>query len=377
MNNSSSRILALNPFHSGSHRQFIAGWQQHSRHTFDLLTLPGRHFKYRMRQSAVTFAEQVRARFVDGARWDVLWTTDMLNLAEFKGLCPQLRDVACVVYFHENQLTYPLAPGQQRDYQFAFTNFTSCLAADAVWFNSAYHRDAFLPALASYLRRMPKPNLAPRVAEIRARAEVLSPGIDVGLDLTKGGQVPQDSPLHIVWPHRWEHDKGPERLFAALKQLQEQGTEFVVSVLGETFRAVPPIFAEARQWLGPWVANWGFAKSRADYLEVLAQADVVVSTADHEFFGIAVLEAVARGCLPVVPERLAYPETLAGHACFYDGSVEALVAELTQLAAAKVRGQPLWDFVGGTPHSAIERYTWPTVVADMDAAITRLVQGSQ
>lgn len=34
----------------------------------------------------------------------------------------------------------------------------------------------------------------------------------------------------------------------------------------------------------------------------------LLSTAAHEFQGLAVLEAVASGCLPVVPDRLAYPE---------------------------------------------------------------------
>ncbi|MEM8564527.1 MAG: DUF3524 domain-containing protein, partial [Pseudomonadota bacterium] len=37
-------------------------------------------------------------------------------------------------------------------------------------------------------------------------------------------------------------------------------------------------------------------------------SDVILSTADHEFQGLAVLQAVMRGCLPVVPDRLVYPE---------------------------------------------------------------------
>ena len=35
---------------------------------------------------------------------------------------------------------------------------------------------------------------------------------------------------------------------------------------------------------------------------------MVLSTASHEFQGLSVLEAVARGCIPVLPARQVYPE---------------------------------------------------------------------
>ena len=36
----------------------------------------------------------------------------------------------------------------------------------------------------------------------------------------------------------------------------------------------------------------------------------MLSTARHEFFGIAVAEALRAGCLPWLPARLSYPELL-------------------------------------------------------------------
>ena len=51
------RVLALNPYHGGSHRAFLDGWMANSRHRFTLLTLPAHHWKWRMRHAAVTFAE--------------------------------------------------------------------------------------------------------------------------------------------------------------------------------------------------------------------------------------------------------------------------------------------------------------------------------
>ena len=47
------------------------------------------------------------------------------------------------------------------------------------------------------------------------------------------------------------------------------------------------------------------------YLKILSEADIIVSTAIHEFFGISVVEAIAAGAYPLLPKRLAYPEVLA------------------------------------------------------------------
>ena len=45
-----------------------------------------------------------------------------------------------------------------------------------------------------------------------------------------------------------------------------------------------------------------------DYHAALNRADWVLSTARHEFFGMAVAEALLAGCLPWLPNRLSYPE---------------------------------------------------------------------
>jgi glycosyltransferase involved in cell wall biosynthesis len=118
-------------------------------------------------------------------------------------------------------------------------------------------------------------------------------------------------PLTIVWNHRWEYDKAPERMFAALLKLHDDGVDFRVHVIGQQFREQPPVFAEMRPLLESHIGEWGMVEPDTEYQKLLQQSHVVLSTTLHEFQGLAVLEAVAAGCVPLVPDRLAYPEFIA------------------------------------------------------------------
>lgn len=383
-----TRVLALNVYHGGSHRAFLDGWSHRSRHRFTTLTLPAYKWKWRMRHAAITFADQLRSTDLqerpdagDGlgspscgdleGEFDVLFCTDMLNLAEFRGLCPaEIRALPTIVYFHENQLTYPNRLGDERDLHFAFTNVTTALAADRVWFNSAYHRDDFLAAVDQLIERMPDCQPRGVSRSIRAKSEVHSPGVEafpVRTTRTPG-------PLRILWVSRWEHDKNPETFFDALDVLVARGSDFRVNVLGESFGKVPDCFQRARERLADHVDRWGFLPDRADYRETLSASDVVVSAANHEFFGIAVLEAVAAGCFPVVPRRLAYPEILGEiPEFFYDGSVGGLADRLLELAERARTNR--WPPTDRDPAAKAARYHWDVVAPLMDDAVELLGRG--
>lgn len=47
------------------------------------------------------------------------------------------------------------------------------------------------------------------------------------------------------------------------------------------------VFVEASNRLAQHIVHWGYQESREEYVEILKRADVVVSTAKHEFFGVA------------------------------------------------------------------------------------------
>jgi len=366
------RVLAIEPYYGGSHRAFLDSWIAGSGHPWTLLTLPPYKWKWRMRHGAITFAEEVARRLEGRVGWDLLFCSDMLNLAEFRGLAPpEVGRLPAVAYFHENQLTYPVQCEKERDLHFAITNLTTALAATAVWFNSAFHRDSFLAALPDkLLKRMPDYQPFEAVERIRSRSAVYPQGI--GRLPARGAR--RAGPLRILWAARWEFDKNPEAFFEALGILRASGMAFRVSVIGEQFQRVPEVFATAREAFREQIDLWGHQSSREDYERALTAADVIVSTAGHEFFGVSVVEAIAAGCYPLLPHRLAYPEILAGFderlrdACLYDGSPRQLAEKLAALAERVAAGD-LWQGDAERGIRAVARFSWPQLRPQLDEAL--------
>jgi len=368
------RILALEPYYGGSHKAFLDGWSQASRHPWTILSLPAYKWKWRMRHAAVTFADQVRRRLAQGQRWDLVFCCDMLNLAEFLGLAPkEVRDLPSVTYFHENQLTYPVRVENERDYQFGLTNMTSALAADAVWFNSAFHRDSFLHALETFLNRMPDCQPFDAIGRIGAKSKVFPPGV--------AGFAPRSArapgPLRILWAARWEHDKNPEEFFEAIQRLKDRHVPFRINVIGEQFREVPPIFARARQHLADHIDRWGYQPDRHEYEAALLEADVFVSTATHEFFGLSAVEATLAGAYPLVPNRLAYPEVFglqgdgARREFLYEGGPQGLADRLTDLAARIESNGSLFPATEAI-RAGLRRFEWPNLAPILDDAVEQI-----
>lgn len=50
----------------------------------------------------------------------ILFTSSVLNLAELIALRPDLKNSKKVVYFHENQLVYPVQEKKERDFQYGY-----------------------------------------------------------------------------------------------------------------------------------------------------------------------------------------------------------------------------------------------------------------
>jgi glycosyltransferase involved in cell wall biosynthesis len=116
-------------------------------------------------------------------------------------------------------------------------------------------------------------------------------------------------PIRVVWPHRWEHDKGPNDLLALARTYSET-LNLRWTILGERHRAIPDAITTFQREFAHRIDHIGYVADRAAYRQHLVRCDWVLSTARHEFFGIAVVEALLAGCLPWLPQRLSYPELL-------------------------------------------------------------------
>ncbi len=319
-----------------------------------------------MRHSAITLADLTAEKVKEGEEWDILFCSDMLNLAEYAGLVhPSVKRLPSIVYFHENQLTYPVIHKREFDYHFVLTNMITALAGSKVWFNSSYHRGVFLRELRAFLKRMPDFQSLDAIETIRLKSTIKYPGIHKFPQRQKR----QPGPMRIVWAARWEYDKNPKLFFDALRILKKQEVEFRLSVIGKHGKNIPDTFSSARNEFSCLIDRWGYQRDRADYESALLGSDVFVSTADHEFFGISVIEAAAAGVFPLVPERLSYPETLelkAGNEdFFYNGSAIELAQRLVQLSE-KIRDNSLW---GQDPNRALriaEKFYWKTKVKQFD-----------
>ncbi len=112
------------------------------------------------------------------------------------------------------------------------------------------------------------------------------------------------------------------------------------------------------------MVQWGRLEDRADYAALLWAADVVVSTAIHEFFGVSVLEAVYCGCRPVLPRRLSYPELIPAeaHGDVLYGEGE-LVDALTRALAAPHAWSEDWQ------RTWAARFDWGSLKTRYDAIV--------
>ena len=311
-------IVLLNPFYTSSHKQWTDILIKYSKHKITPITLPGRHWKWRMHHAGKYFAYEIATL---KSSFDMIICSDMMNVAEFRGILGALgkgnswyNKTPIITYFHENQITYPWSdqdpdPELKRDNHYGWINYTSCLSSDAVIFNSQFHKSSFLSALPPFLKQFPNEPQEDFIKSIEDKSSVLPIGLELKhlLNLKKQKNA---KPV-ILWNHRWEFDKNPALFFQTLIELKLSGLEFEVIVAGEKYKTYPKIFDEAAKELEDRIIHFGYLENRKQYETLLERSDILPITSNQDFFGISAIEGIAAGCIPFMPKRLAFPEHLS------------------------------------------------------------------
>jgi glycosyltransferase involved in cell wall biosynthesis len=362
-----ARVLLVEPYHGGSHRAWADGLVRHSSHEIHLVTHDAAYWRWRLRASALTLAEQVVDVVREHGPPDVLLVSDMVHLPALLGfLRRDVGDPAVALYVHENQLTHPVGPRDRPDEGLALANWLSMAVADRVLVNSEAQLAELHAAVPVLLGRALDHGHQHRLDEVWARTEVLPVGVELA-GIAPDGHAPPDAPL-VVWNHRWDREKRPDRLFSALHRLADEGVAFRLALAGENLRIDPQEFDRIRARLGERVVHVG-ALDDAGYRRLLASADVTASTAEHETFGIAAVEAMAAGCVPLLPNRLSYPEIVAPQwheaVLYEDGELrDRLRRVLTDLPAARAAVDGL--------AASVRRWDWSVIAPRYDAVLSDL-----
>ena len=252
-----AQIVLIDPFHTGSHASFSNTVMANLDAQWTMLSLPGRHWKWRMRGAAVHFAADLEDLPKPP---DLIVTTSMLSLTDLIALAPSLGNVPTFLYFHENQLTYPQRddagigrprPHIERDHHFGFTQLVSARAATACGFNSRYNLESFLSAGRALLTALPDAVPPGWVDDIRAKSDVFFVPVLLAPVAIPPGEAPDPRGPTVLWNHRWEHDKRPEVFFRALEALEARGERFRLALAGPRYTRWPACFDEARTaWPG-------------------------------------------------------------------------------------------------------------------------------
>jgi len=300
------KILLLSGYDAASHKYWRGLLAQHL-NDFDWtqLALPDRHFYWRVRGNSMGFA--FNHTDVLSQNYDLLIVTSMVDLSSLRGFCPSLANIPTIVYFHENQFAYPVSDAKQNLINVQLTSIYSALCADKVIFNSEYNKTTFLVGCSALLKRLPDEVPSGLSEQIETKSEVLAVPIHSDVTAYASNTKLDNAIPHILWNHRWEYDKQPEVFFNALSKLKKTGFEFKLHILGQSFRNQPDCFEQAKLEFEDEIINYGY-QTREQYLKIVAGSDIVISSTLHDFQGLSLQEAISLDCIPIAPDRVAYPE---------------------------------------------------------------------
>lgn len=280
-------------------------WQQ--------LTLQPRNFNWRIRSNSLHWAFSNRNELI--APYDFLLATSMVDLSSLRGFIPQLAEIPNIIYFHENQFAYPNNKQKRKNIEPLLIPLYSALCADKIVFNSKYNQTTFIKGVKKLFNKLP--DKTPDSIFEKLEDSIIIP-VPISIPENRIAKHRPSDYLEVIWNHRWEYDKGPELLLAITKLIAAKSLPIRLHIVGERFHQSPIEFIEIQKYLriqsdtmNMELGQFGYIEDADNYHRLLWDCDVVLSTALHDFQGLAIQEACLAGCTPLAPKALVYPEYLA------------------------------------------------------------------
>ncbi len=377
-------VLYLDPFLRGSHKNFFDNLSKYSLHEWTSLSIDKGAWKWVSRFSGHLLGQQFLTEFASSSnKVDLIVASDYVDLNQFlasiKKFAPQYPLPPLIFYMHENQLSYPLHGDEQRDLQYGITNLLSMTLADEVWFNSYWHMSDWQEHSHQLAKKIP---WGPRQRWYleREKRRVVYPGVNIGggnLDRKVCDPIQSDTdplfcdrnvgPRTIIWNHRWEFDKNPDFFIQVLNNLLSRNINFQLIICGQGSKKAlqHPLWQTG---LESKLIHVGEVSCRADYEALLKQGDIVFSSAEHEFFGISIIESILAGCLPVLPNRLSYPELVPkqNHAEYLYTNLDEATALVSEFISMD---QNLFDDKIAYLRKVFRYYRWEQRISEFDQLI--------
>ncbi|QYG94775.1 DUF3524 domain-containing protein [Iamia sp. SCSIO 61187] len=367
------RVLLVEPWLTGSHQAWAEGFARRSAHEVHVVAHDGAYWRWRLRGGALTLAERAAEVVEAHGPPDVVLASSMLDVAAFGGHSRAwLGSTPVALYLHETQPARAALTGEPIDDDMAYRNWTSMVAADHVFVNSAFHRDALFGALPELLARPPDQRHDHLLADVQARTSLLPVGVDVGAVAGDHPERDDDGAPIVLWSHRWDHDKAPELFFRALRRLDHEGLAFRVALAGANARADPREFIEAEERFGSRLVHAGHLP-RDEYVRLLGRSAIVVSTAVHEFFGVAMVEAMAAGAVPLLPRALSYPEIVPRR--FHDAVLYGAYGDMVRRLRTLLEDLPAARAAVAGLAATMDRFDWAALAPAYDAALEAVAAG--
>lgn len=342
-----------------SHTTWAEGFQRASvEHDVHVEVVPCDRWKFRLLVAAAELEHKVEEDddivVVDGML-DVTVLVALLKSDRPSHCCPKV-----FVYFHENQLTTPFTSQdrdkkQQTHWHYGMAHWRSLQVADGCIFNSQTHLDAFSKALPRVINEQcPRDSVQWHLSRCHELLSTKCAVLRYGLELdelyslsestiptpatTMAMQSNDQIPV-ILWNARLEEDKDPATFLDILHEARRRcKTPFRLIVLGTDPSKEQIWTSRIRSEFADQLLYLGWCQNRQDYAKWLRQASIVISTAQHETFGISIVESVFCGALPLLPNRLSYPEIFSPNDFpmhFYETTEDCVVKLLNILEMNK------------------------------------------